>query len=610
MKKLLSLLFLFSPLYCYEVTQSTKQLSDTSRQINLTFTLADKEYLYTDSILPSVNNPDVTLTPLEANTQPVSFFDETFQKQKEGYTGTVTFSGRATLKPEAKEATALVHTHFMVSSDQQPKEVLTELSFTLPKKAPAPAQKAAPTKQAAQQNAPIDCEPQQPSLFGNFIQKLLNYISLTVTHARATVTGLFSDTGSKVIRILAAFLLGILLSLTPCIYPMIPITIGILQASGSTSAKRNFLLAFSYTLGISTTFALLGFIAAVGSCVFGEVQGSPYFVIPLALLLLFLGLTMFDLVNMPIPKWLQPKDSKISGGSLRSAFIFGALSGTVASPCLSPGLILILNYVAKISTMSLGAYLEGFALLFMFGIGSSLPLLIIGTFSGSLSKLPKAGAWMIEIKKLIGIMLIAMALFQLSHLERILPWYIFIWVIVLVFVILGTYYFYSIKQYDSKGMKRYKNTMGASLIVIGAVLGVQGEKALLEHLFPDEVAQTWSHSYQSSVDKARKENKLLFIDIGATYCSTCKLLDKTIFAQESIQDALALFTLLKIESDVDTQAYEEVKEHYKKYIVGFPTYLVVDPTTNTVLKKWTIDIDQMTLEGIEQELRALAQQEG
>ena len=140
-------------------------------------------------------------------------------------------------------------------------------------------------------------------------------------------------------------------------------------------------------------------------------------------------------------------------------------------------------------------------------------------------------------------------------------------------------------------MKRYKNTMGTSLIIIGAILGVQGEKALLEHLFPEEVKQVWAQSYQSSREQARKDNKLLFIDIGASYCSSCKSLDEQIFAQESIQDALALFTLLKVESDIDTRVYDEIKKRYKDHIVGFPTYLIVDPTTETVIKKWNVDID-------------------
>ncbi len=141
---------------------------------------------------------------------------------------------------------------------------------------------------------------------------------------------------------------------------MIPITVGILQASGTPSAFKNFLLALSYTLGISTTFALLGFVAALGSCVFGEMQGSPWVVIPLATLLIYFGLSMFDWVHLYIPRFLQPKTGKVKGGSPLSAFIFGAISGTIASPCLSPGLVLILNYVTNSGAQHFTGYIEGF----------------------------------------------------------------------------------------------------------------------------------------------------------------------------------------------------------------------------------------------------------
>jgi len=566
------------------------------------------EHLYKESLIPSVSTPDVTLSPLTTESKPETFFDEHYKKQKIGYTGTVSFTTTATIKEDARLPKAFMHTHFMVSSDKLPHEKTLDLTFTLPKKAASQATPVPTPSKPLDKTEPVDCEPQQPSLFGNLIRKILNYISVTVSHARATLSSLFQQTGSRAVRGLAALLLGILLSLTPCIYPMIPITIGVLQSRGSKSGFRNFLLALSYTLGISLTFALLGFIAALGSCVFGELQGSPYIIMPLAALLFYFGLTMFDIVQMPIPKWLQPKDSHVKGGSFGSAFVFGAISGTVASPCLSPGLVLILNYVTNIATVSIGAYLEGFFLLFVFGIGSSLPLLIIGTFSGSLTMLPKAGAWMIEIKKIVGIMLISMALYHLSHLERLLPWYIFVWVVVLAFVAMGIYYFMSIKRYDSTSLKRYKNVMGTLLIVIACIIGVQGEKALIEHLFPEEKQQIWSHDYQIAKEKALKEHKLLFIDIGATYCAACKALDDQIFKQESIQDALALFSLLKVEADLHTEVYEEIKKVYGDQIMGYPTYLVVNPQTSQVIKKWSIDIDQMSLEGIEKAFEGLAKE--
>ncbi len=610
MKRLFSVLILcsLSTLLGYEVSESHKELSPTQQEVSFTFTLSPNEYLYKESLIPSIDNPDVTLSPLVTTSEPASFFDETYKKQKEGYTGTVTFTTTATSKPEASVPNALVHTHFMVSSDKQPHEKSAHLTFALPKKPATSSTQTPSTGSKAHTYAPVDCEPTQPSLFGNLIRKILNYISVSVSHARATLSSLFTSTGSLAVRVLASLLLGILLSLTPCIYPMIPITIGVLQSSGSKSGFRNFLLALSYTLGISLTFAVLGLIASVGSCVFGELQGSPFIIMPLAALLFYFGLTMFDIVQMPIPRWLQPKKSNVKGGSKWSAFVFGAISGTVASPCLSPGLILILNYVSNIASVSIAAYLEGFLLLFIFGVGSSLPLLIIGTFSGSLTLLPKAGAWMIEIKKLVGIMLISMALYHLSHLERLFPWYLFVWVVVLAFVAIGIYYFVSIKRYDSSGLRRYKNTMGTLLIIIACIIGVHGEKAVIEHLFPEESAQPWLHDYQAARSAALTDKKLLFIDIGATYCAACKALDNQIFKQESIQDALSLFTLLKVEADVHTKTYEELKRRYVNAIVGYPTYLVVDPQTERIIKKWTIDIDQLSLEGVEQAFEKLAQE--
>lgn len=420
MKKLLVLAFLSisSLLYGYVVTETLKELSATTKEITLTFVLKPQEYLYKESLIPSVNTPDVTLSPLKSTSQPVSFFDEAYKKNKEGYTGNVTFTTIATLRKDAQQPKALMHTHFMVSSDKEPKEKTVALLFALPTKAESAPQQTATPRKKSPDTAPLDCAPSQPSFVGSFIRKILNYVSVTISHAQGTLSSLFAQTGSPLLRLLAALLLGIMLSLTPCIYPMIPITIGVLQASGSTSGFHNFLLALFYTLGISLTFALLGLIAALGSCVFGELQGSPFILLPLSALLLYFGLVMFDIFQMPIPSWLQSKNSRIKGGSKRSAFIFGAISGTVASPCLSPGLILILNYVGHLTAVSITGYLEGFLLLFIFGIGSSLPLLIIGTFSGSLNLLPKAGAWMIEVKKLVGIMLISMALYHLSHLER------------------------------------------------------------------------------------------------------------------------------------------------------------------------------------------------
>ncbi len=604
---MIAFLFLLScALYGSELTHTSKKVNDKMQQISLQFTLKPGEYLYKESLVITANNPAVRLTPALPSVQPVSFFDTTSKKQRLGYKDAVAFSLTAEKQGTAPLEKAQLHTQYRTNTNAGPQHASIDLSFDQPRpQVTSPALSLPVSQERTTQPAP-SCEPPQPSLVGSFVQKMTNAFHATVAHTKQTLSSLFSTTGSPLLRFFAAFLLGVLLSLTPCIYPMIPITVGILGASGTSSAFKNFLLAASYTLGISTTFALLGLVAALGSCVFGELQGSPFLIVPLALLLIYFGLSMFDIIQLRIPSFLQPK-TKVKGGSALSAYLFGAVSGTVASPCLSPGLVLILNYVAH-RTQHFTGYLEGLLLLFIFGVGSSLPLLIIGTFSGSLHVLPRAGQWMVEIKKLVGIMLISMAFYHLSHLERWVPWYILVWFVVLAFLALGVYYYSSIKAHENKWMARYKNGMGTALIIGACILMLQGEKAVYDHMHPIE-HPAWLHDYDKAHEQALKEGKLLFIDIGATYCSTCVSFDKRIFTETKIEEALKSYVQLKINSDVDTKAYDQVKAPHGSYIEGFPTYLVVDPQTNTILKKWSIDIDDLSIEGLVLALETIRKKE-
>lgn len=610
--RLLMLLTSTSTIIGYEFTHTIKKIDPETQKITLSFKLPSGEYLYKDSLRVTVNNPHVKLSPPISSAQATTFLDETATVKKDGYTGSVSFTTTAKADSSAVHNGILLNAHFLVSNIHEAQEKNIPLTFQEMGAKPVaattePTQAITPAPEQRGPKTASTCAPQQPSLVGSFIQKIISFIKETLSHAKNGLTSLFTSTGSRVLRMGAALLLGIMLSLTPCIYPMIPITVGLLQASGSSSTWRNFLLALCYTLGISTTFALFGLIAALGSCVFGELQGSPFLIVPIAALLIYFGLCMFDIVNMYIPRWLQPKSNSVKGGSFLSAYFFGALSGTVASPCLSPGLILILNYVTNISANQFAQYLEGFGLLFIFGVGSSLPLLIIGTFSASLHVLPKAGAWMNEIKKLVGIMLFSMAFYHLSHLESIIPWYVLVWIVVATFFGMGCYYFISISSHDRPWMRHYKNGMGVLLIIISSIIAVEGVKTGYDHLYPLQKHSAWLHDYDAAVALSRSSNKPLFIDIGATYCSACAMLDKTIFAQERIEDALQAYVQLKIDSDVHKDAYAKILTQHKDLIKGFPTYIVLN-SKGDVLKTWSVEIDQLSLDALAAELGKLASQ--
>ncbi len=429
----------------------------------------------------------------------------------------------------------------------------------------------------------------------SFLQKGKYFISNTVKKIENTAHLLFSKSGSIWVKFLAALLLGLLLSLTPCMFPMIPITVGILQINSSTSKVRGFLTSLSYTFGISLTFAIFGFVVAIGSYIFGDFQGSPWVIIPLSALLVYFGLSMFDFYEIKIPKFLRAKTPDVKQGSLLSAFLFGAISGTVASPCLSPGLALILDYVSQLShTATALGYLEGFILLFIFGIGSSLPLLIIGTFSNSLNLMPRAGSWMLEVKKLVGIMLIGMAFYNLFKLEQYIPSIILMGAFSLTFLALSAYYFYNIKSTDSLRVTIYKYIVSI-ILLITSVYPVYS-RIFNKSANNKNVENIWLNDFDKAIKKAKEENKSLFIDLGSSFCAACKSIDKSVFANSQVINLLKdKYVAVKINYDVERESFNSINNLWGP-IKGFPTYIIV--FDNKLVKKMGSELGDLNISDI------------
>jgi thiol:disulfide interchange protein DsbD len=211
--------------------------------------------------------------------------------------------------------------------------------------------------------------------------------------------------------LLAAFLAGILISFTPCIYPMIPITAGILQAQATRSVFHNFLRAVSYVLGVAIVYATLGYIVATTTLIFGQWFANPWFIAFVVIFFLYFGFAMFGFYDVYIPAFLRSRTTFQTRGSFITAFFLGAISGTVTSPCLTPALAVLLGYVAKI-----GNPITGFLMLFAFSLGMGMLLILVGTFSGMLHVLPSAGNWMIEVKKIFGFLILGICVYILDPL--------------------------------------------------------------------------------------------------------------------------------------------------------------------------------------------------
>jgi len=211
---------------------------------------------------------------------------------------------------------------------------------------------------------------------------------------------------SPMVALAAMFGAGVLTSLTPCVYPMIPITSAVI--AGTTredqSKARTVGLTLTYAVGLALLYATLGAIAGLTGQLFGTVSANPWTLFAIGNLLLLFALTMLDVLPVPIPRKLLERASETDGGSYGAVFVMGAMSGIVAAPCGAPAFAVVLTWVAATQ-----AGLMGFVYLFVFSLGMTSLLIGVGLFSGTVALLPRSGAWMVWVKRIAAVIMLAMA---------------------------------------------------------------------------------------------------------------------------------------------------------------------------------------------------------
>ncbi|OGS20549.1 MAG: hypothetical protein A2252_09830 [Elusimicrobia bacterium RIFOXYA2_FULL_39_19] len=205
----------------------------------------------------------------------------------------------------------------------------------------------------------------------------------------------------SVLAYAAVFVGGIMTSFEPCIYTMIPITVAVIGSHSGGSKGRGFFLSIIYVLGIAFTYSTLGAVAALSGRMFGSISVSPLANLVVGNVCILLGLSMFDMFSIPVPKFISNLQGKKIGKGYVTIFFLGIFSGLVAGPCTAAVLGVTLAYVATKQNV-----LFGVSLLFTFSVGMGLILILIGTFAGFLMALPKAGPWMERLRKVMGFVLI------------------------------------------------------------------------------------------------------------------------------------------------------------------------------------------------------------
>lgn len=216
------------------------------------------------------------------------------------------------------------------------------------------------------------------------------------------------------------FIAGVLTSLTPCIYPMIPITAAIVGGGAVGGAprprSRTVFLTLAYVLGLALTYAALGLFAGLTGTLFGSVSTNPWLYFAMANLLIIAALAMLDVIPVRVPtRLLMRASSAGEGGSVLGALVMGAVSGLVAAPCSAPVMAAVLTWVTATKSGVMG-----FIYLFVFSLGMCSLLVVVGLFSGTLARLPKAGAWMVWVKRLFALIMLGVAEYYLVQMGLLL----------------------------------------------------------------------------------------------------------------------------------------------------------------------------------------------
>lgn len=559
MKKMAIIFALIHTIYTFtQPTVEYKPHENNQAEITVLFTLDPNDCLYYDYFSVSVNSPHVVIDEWSTSPKPIDQFDSDFKESKKICIGNTTMTVHITY---TQPTTAQLHINYYQKNNKKIESLSIPLTSNI-------AQKEIISEQLDQEGKADDLP------FSTQTQKSEEHLSWS-----DTISNILKTTDSLTVRLLFALILGLLLSLTPCIYPMIPITVGILQSQGTKSVIKNFLLAATYTTGIATTFAFLGLAAAFTGQIFGSLLAKPLFVWSLVLFLLYLAGSMIGFYDMYIPSFLQSRTQQYKGGSILSVFLFGAVSGTVASPCLSPGLFLLLTLVT-----TLGSKLIGFLLLFAFGIGLGIPLLIIGTFSSSLNVLPSAGIWMVEIKKFFGFIMIGMCFF---YLKNIIAWNIVLWAIAVTLFIAGLFYFDAAKKVF--GWKKRYNILATFLIIASIFAAFKAFQDLYPIPIKKEIVQiNWLSDFDAALSQARAENKKLFVDVTAPYCSICKAIDKKLLQDATVIEALNDYICMKIDNKESNEEHEKLQKRLE--VNGVPAFFIIEPMSMLVVRRFGSEI--------------------
>jgi len=382
-----------------------------------------------------------------------------------------------------------------------------------------------------------------------------------------------------------AFVTGLLLSFSPCTYPMIPITVSVF-AGQQRSLGRGFIMSLFYVGSMAVVYGIMGLIVSLVGGVFGAWLASPPVVIGIAIVFVIFALSMFGVYELQVPSSLRNKlgSTKAKGG-VGGAILLGIVAALVVSPCVGPFVAGILLYIA-----TYGSPLFGFLVLFVFALGLGTLYLIIGTFSSAINALPGAGGWMETVKKFFGFVLLLMALY---FLKTIIPETVTAILMGLLLLALGVFGGGLDRLTpESPFFLRLKKYVGILALIVGVYL--IGGTLLSQGLILPAASQwlpvsaggappeeksliAWETDLESGLNKAKAENKPVIIDTWATWCINCKVLEKKTFGKDEVAAEAERFVPIKVQLETaDSPEAKKFLERFGLKHYSLPTTLILD----------------------------------